>query len=325
MLRTDPVAGAQGLISPSRLIMPWHDALAAAAIIDLADVPVGSGPPELPPFPVIGIGTRDRGWADSVDVLVPGISEAMAICDACERHPEPARVLVQLLRLIERLPLSDALVAESLAFGLLQAGADHRRWLAARKPQPVLPPGELHMSRTADALALVIDRPDARNGIDRAMRDALRQAFDVAVLDDEICAVTLRAVGRTFSTGADLAEFGTTLDPVAAHAIRMQTLPAHALAKCGHKLAVHVHGACIGSGLEMAAFAGHVTASMQAWFQLPELSMGLIPGAGGCVSLVGRIGRQETARLVLTGRRISARDGLAIGLVDALVDDDGSA
>ena len=69
----------------------------------------------------------------------------------------------------------------------------------------------------------------------------------------------------------------------------------------------------LGSGLEMAAFCGWVQAGADAVFGLPELSLGLIPGAGGTVSITRRIGRWRTAYLVLSGRRIDSGDGAAVG------------
>src|SRR5262249_1565768 len=115
-----------------------------------------------------------------------------------------------------------------------------------------------------------------------------------------------------------LTEFGTTRDPATAHLIRSRTLPALALSRRAGILAVHVQGACVGAGLELAAFAGRVTATSDAWFQLPELSMGLIPGAGGCVSVPRRIGRQRAALMILSGRRINASLALRWGLIDAI-------
>ena len=69
----------------------------------------------------------------------------------------------------------------------------------------------------------------------------------------------------------------------------------------------------------MAAFAGRVEARADSWFQLPELKYGLLPGAGGTVSLPRRIGRQKTAYMALSMRRISASLALEWGLVDAIV------
>ncbi len=232
--------------------------------------------------------------------------------------PGAAAVLSDLLKLIEQLPLEDALVAESLAYGLLQGSSEHARWLAERHTSPKLQPGRVVVERDGNELTILLDRPAAHNAIDREMRDALSEAFALAGLDPDIERVTLRGSGKAFCVGADLGEFGTTRDPATAHAIRMATLPAHAIAGCADKLEAHVHGACVGSGLEMAAFARRITATPNAWFQLPELAMGLIPGAGGCVSVSRRIGRARTEELVLSGKRIGARTALEWGLIDEI-------
>jgi len=130
----------------------------------------------------------------------------------------------------------------------------------------------------------------------------------------------LRGTGAAFSVGADLAEFGTTRDPATTHAIRMQTLPARTLVRFTGQIEAHVQGGCVGSGLELAAFATRLTAGASAWFHLPELAMGIVPGAGGCVSVMRRIGRQRAALMILSGRRIDARTALRWGLIDAIVD-----
>ncbi len=176
------------------------------------------------------------------------------------------------------------------------------------------------MNEYGNRLEISTNRPAALNAVDRKLRDELFDAFSVAAADPEIETVNWRAEGKAFSTGADLAEFGTTRDPARAHEIRMQTLPAIPLIQCGHKVRVHIQGACIGAGLEMAAFAAHISASGNAWFQLPELAMGLIPGAGGCVSVSRRIGAERTAQLVISGRRINAQTALEWGLVDVISD-----
>jgi enoyl-CoA hydratase/carnithine racemase len=81
---------------------------------------------------------------------------------------------------------------------------------------------------------------------------------------------------------------------------------------------VIVHGACVGAGVELPAFAGRVVARPDARFRLPEVAMGLVPGAGGTVSIPRRIGRQATALLALTGDTIDAPTALALGLVDEI-------
>ena len=93
--------------------------------------------------------------------------------------------------------------------------------------------------------------------------------------------------------------------------------------RCADRTTVRVHGACIGAGLELASFSRRVVAHPDTVFQLPEVAMGLIPGAGGTVGLPLRIGRQRTAHLALTGTALDARTALAWGLVDEIVDPDG--
>jgi enoyl-CoA hydratase/carnithine racemase len=150
------------------------------------------------------------------------------------------------------------------------------------------------------------------------MRDALCEALTLALLDTSIERVEMTGAGACFSIGGDLAEFGGIADPVTAHGIRMARLPARLLAACAARLEVKVHSACIGAGVEMAAFAARVIAAENAFFQLPELRMGLIPGAGGCASVTRRIGRQRMAYLAISGRRINARTALNWGLVDSI-------
>jgi enoyl-CoA hydratase/carnithine racemase len=96
------------------------------------------------------------------------------------------------------------------------------------------------------------------------------------------------------------------------------------LAATAARVRAVVHGACVGAGVELPAFAARVVAREGARFWLPELSLGLVPGAGGTVSLPRRIGRQRTAWLALSGRAIDAETALAWGLVDELREE-GSA
>ncbi len=237
-------------------------------------------------------------------------------------QPEAVGVALDLLGNIDLTDAAHGLEQESLAYAVLQGSDSHACWLSGRAPSGAAgEPGRVWVARSGDVIDITLDRPEAHNAIDRAMRDALHEAFTVAALDPEVVAVRLRGTGRAFCIGADLDEFGTTRDPATAHAIRMETLPAHAIVRCADKFEVHVQGACVGAGLEMAAFARRFTATSDAWFQLPELAMGLIPGAGGCVSVARRIGRARTAALVLSGRRISAQTALGWGLIDAIMDD----
>jgi len=308
-------------IDPRRL---WPGEVAydgPLAFVDLAAVADWPEAVALPPCPVVGLGPRDHPSAPLLDAVIEAPVSAETLARQVLARPEAAAVVAQLLRVLPSLGVEHGLTVESLAYGLLQGSAAHRAWIAGRTASAeVAAPGAVRVERSAGRLTITLDRPQAGNAIDLAIRDALHDAFALAALDPGIEAIALRGAGRTFSLGAELAEFGTTADPATAHAIRARTLPARMIARCAERLEVHVQGGCVGAGLEMAAWSRRITATSDAWFQLPELAMGVLPGAGGCVSLVRRIGRQRAALLILSGRRIGARTALEWGLVDAVVE-----
>jgi enoyl-CoA hydratase/carnithine racemase len=152
------------------------------------------------------------------------------------------------------------------------------------------------------------------------MRDALVEMLELVLLDETITRVEVSGRGGCFSVGGELREFGLATDPAYAHAIRASHNPGRLLAQCADRVCFALHSACIGSGIEIPAFAGHVSATPRSFFQLPELEFGLIPGAGGCVSISRRIGRQRTAWMVLSGKRINADQALEWGLIDEIRD-----
>lgn len=295
------------------------------ALVDLDACPSDAGIDALPPLPVIGIGDLRHPLASALDAVVESPVTVERLIEQIEATPRAAAVIVQLLRLSEQLPLEAALTLESLAYGLLQGSQEYAEWLAARGPaEKAATAGTVIVERRSCELLIVLDRPEARNAIDRPMRDQLFEAFTVAALDPEVHFVKFRANGPAFSAGGDLAEFGTTRDPAMAHEIRCRTLPARAIIRRADIIDVHVHGACIGAGLEMAAFARQITAAPDAWFQLPELAMGLLPGAGGCVSVPRRIGRRRATLMMLSGHRIDAVTALRWRLIDAITEADSA-
>jgi len=275
------------------------------------------------PRPSIAIASTEvePSLADACDVRVATLQEATALAAHMAHSPLAAMVLVQLLRITETMPLADGLIAESLAYSTLQAGPEFRRWLTANPPQVITASDEgaaVLMQRDDATLKLQLNRPHQRNAMSVEMRDALMEALQLVLADDSITKVQLSGRGKCFSTGGELREFGTAPDPATAHRVRSLALPGRLLARCAARVEVRVHGACIGSGIEFPAFAARLIAAPDAWFQLPELQFGLIPGAGGCISIARRIGRQRTAWLALSGQRIKAQTALDWGLVDAI-------
>lgn len=254
------------------------------------------------------------------DVVLRDTSELGALLAGFARTPIAALAFVQLLRSASRASTQAGLVAESFVYSMLQGGSEFQDWLATRsKRRPhvaPLPGPACRLSRDRDCLTLTLSRPGKHNAFSRAMRDELALGLQLALADASIEEVVLRGEGDSFCSGGDLDEFGSFPDPAKAHAIRMTRSPALLIDRLAGRVRAEVHGACIGAGIELPAFTDHVQATEDAFFQLPEVALGLIPGAGGTVSLPRRIGRHKTAWLGLSGARLDARTALAWGLVD---------
>jgi enoyl-CoA hydratase/carnithine racemase len=242
----------------------------------------------------------------------------------CTRWPQASAVCDDVLRSIDpRGPTLAGVVTESLAYSTLQAGPEFARWLAERGPAH-LPeiPDPVVSARDGNTLRITFNRPQRHNAFSTDARAALLEPLTVAQLDPSVEEVVLSGNGPSFCSGGDLAEFGTLDDPASAHLARTRHSPALVLdsltARLGAACRAEVHGQVLGSGLEMAAFCGRVVSRPDAVFGLPELSLGLIPGAGGTVSVTRRIGRWRTAYLVLSGRTVDPDTALRWGLVDAI-------
>lgn len=166
----------------------------------------------------------------------------------------------------------------------------------------------------------MLDRPERRNAFGFRMREELYGALEVAALDTTVERVELAGEGPVFCSGGDLAEFGQARDLVAAYLVRLDRAPWRLLDRLRDRVTVRVQGAAVGAGIEMAAFAGRVVAAPQTFFALPEMEMGLVPGAGGTVSVPRRIGRWRAAWMMVSGARVDAGTALRWGLVDAIED-----
>ncbi|HEX3647587.1 MAG TPA: enoyl-CoA hydratase/isomerase family protein [Pseudonocardiaceae bacterium] len=285
---------------------------------------------------LIGIATRplDARRAAALDVTIVPTDTGngapfVAVADprrevamlraAAEANPQAALALVSVLRAAPP-DVTAALDLESFAYSTLLGGAEFATWLAVRGARPLPPPAHepVLVERGADELRVTLNRPERRNAYGRELRDALVEALRIAVLDDTVTRVVLRGAGPSFCSGGDLAEFGTTPDVATAHFVRVQAGASRLLHQLADRVTVHVHGGCVGAGVELPAFADHVIARPDTTFRLPEVGMGLLPGAGGTVSLPRRIGRWRTLHLALSGRPIDASTALSWGLVDAV-------
>lgn len=276
-----------------------------------------------PSLPFVVVGTRGCGPEAMalVDTVVGDDGALDDIVESVERFPLASVSFAMLLRASEGLGVGAALVAESMAYSMLQAGPEFERWRAGRPVRPPHPDDakpRVDARRDGDVLRIVLTRPHRRNALDAKMRDELVEALGVAVADPGVVEVVIEGEGPSFCAGGDLDEFGSFENPAASHPVRLHRHVGRMIHSVRDKVSVHVHGACVGSGMEIPAFAARVVADSDAVFALPELSLGLVPGAGGTASLPSRIGRHRTAWLGLTRRSIDARTALGWGLVDEL-------
>jgi len=269
--------------------------------------------------------------ADQFDVCITGdpepprpwVNDAHGtdrVGEAVGAQPLACLALATLLRFVGRLDPWSGLAAESAVYAALLGSAPFREWRAAHpaRPIPADPAPPVRIARHGDRLTITLDRPERHNAVDTTMRDALVEALQVLDADSTLSSATLRGTGPSFSSGGDLDEFGTVGDPATAHAVRLTRHPGWWVHTCRDRLTVQLHGACIGAGIELAAFADRVVADPAAFMALPEVSMGLVPGAGGTVSVTARVGRQRCAWLAVTGARIDAGTAHRWGLVDEI-------
>ena len=249
---------------------------------------------------------------DDVDAAVARVLERTSLA------PRTTVALDGLLRLTEEVDAEAGVVAESFAYSMLLASPEFAAWRATRPRRDRTVTGEpVRLLRTGDRLDVVLDRPSRGNAFSVDLRQALVEALRFATLDPSLTQVHLSGEGRHFSTGGDLDEFGTSPDPGSAHLVRLDQSAGLAVHRIRERVEVRLHGRCIGAGIEVPAFAGRVVAAPGTTVQLPELELGLVPGAGGTVSIPARIGRWRTAYLVLSGVELDLATALDWGLVDA--------
>ena len=297
-----PVTDAISPLTPVTLTRP-----------DAIEIPVAA------PRLFVGVGLADDAKAPDLDVIVSSDDELVALDAACARNPNAAITLVQLLRTSGRLDIDRALIAESLAYSTLLGGGEFARWHAAQ-PAGTHRPADAPVTVADDGttLTITLNRPEVHNAYDAATRDALTDALRSAAMLADQRRVELRGNGPSFCSGGDLNEFGTNDDLTRAHLIRATRAPGLLLHDLQTQVSAHVQGACIGAGIELAAFCARVTAQPDSIFRLPEVAMGLVPGAGGTVSIPRRIGRQRATWLAVTGQVLDASTARDWGLVDAI-------
>lgn len=166
------------------------------------------------------------------------------------------------------------------------------------------------------AIAVVtVDNPPV-NALSQALRQTLIEAVAALDADATVRAVVLLCAGRTFIAGADVSEFGKPPQP--------PHLPdvVASIEGAGKPWVAAIHGSALGGGLEVALGCAYRIAVSSANLGLPEVKLGLIPGAGGTVRLPRLIGAAAAVDLTTSGNPVDARKAAALGLVDAVVERD---
>ena len=166
--------------------------------------------------------------------------------------------------------------------------------------------------RHNNVLVIISDNPPV-NALGQAVREGLASGIDEALSDDGVEAVVIRCDGRTFFAGADITEFGKPPQgpnlPDALDKLEASTKPVVAA----------IHGTALGGGCEVALACHYRVAVPSAKLGLPEVKLGLIPGAAGTQRLPRLVGAEAALPLVAIGNPISAKKAKEIGLLDEIV------
>lgn len=165
---------------------------------------------------------------------------------------------------------------------------------------------------------VVIDNPPV-NALSHHVRRGLLDAMAHIAADDGVEAAVLICAGRTFIAGADITEFDQPPAPPGIHAVL------NAIESCPKPVTAAMHGTAYGGGLETAMCAHYRVAVASARLGLPEVKLGILPGAGGTQRLPRLVGVAKALEMCVTGDPINAPDALACGLIDAIINDDGES
>jgi 3-hydroxyacyl-CoA dehydrogenase len=172
------------------------------------------------------------------------------------------------------------------------------------------------LSVEGDIGVVTLDAPPV-NALSALVRQGLTAAFEAAIADPAVKAIVLICGGRTFIAGADISEFGKPPVEPSLQAVQqvIETSPKPVVAA--------IHGTALGGGLETALVAHYRVAVPSAKAGLPEVNIGLLPGAGGTQRLPRIVGVEKALEMVTSGQHVSAKAALAMGLFDELVEEGG--
>jgi enoyl-CoA hydratase/carnithine racemase len=179
----------------------------------------------------------------------------------------------------------------------------------------------VHLERGSDGVALArIERPEARNALNAAVREELAAIFTELAADDAIRCAVLTGTHTVFAAGADIKAMAVA-EPIDMM-LRAGERTFAPIKDFPKPLIAAVNGLALGGGCELAMQADIIIAGASARFGQPEIKVGIIPGAGGTQRLVRAVGKFKAMKMLLTGDTISAQEAEAMGLVSEVVPDD---
>ena len=175
--------------------------------------------------------------------------------------------------------------------------------------------GPISTHRHGDVLVILSNSPPV-NALGAAVRKGLVAGIEQAASDDAIKAVVIACEGQTFFAGADVSEFGTP------KAFEEPMLPnvVDIIEGSAKPVVAAIHGTALGGGLEVALACHYRVAVPSAKLGVPEVKLGLLPGAGGTQRLPRVAGVEQALTMAATGNPISAKQAADVGLVDRLIE-----
>lgn len=172
---------------------------------------------------------------------------------------------------------------------------------------------DLIVTRHGRVLLLTLNRPAARNALNNGLLSELASTLEAAAADSEISVCVITGNERFFAAGADLNEMAEKDLAATLNDIRPQLWAR--INTFSKPLIAAVNGYALGAGCELALLCDVAIAGENARFGLPEITLGIMPGAGGTQRLIRSVGKSLASKMVLTGESITARQALAAGLV----------
>jgi len=174
------------------------------------------------------------------------------------------------------------------------------------------------LDRRGAVAVLTVNNPPV-NALSQHVRQGLRDGITQASADAAVTAIVITCAGRTFIAGADITEFGKPPADPSLHTVL------DLIERSSKPVVAAIHGTALGGGLEVTLACHYRVGAKGARFGLPEVKLGLLPGAGGTQRLPRVVGAQKALSMIVSGDPIGAPDALKFGLIDEMTDGDHTA